>query len=259
MPDKDTEKNKSQEKDDKQSENIVPEIELADFQQYVQLDIPYSGLSVCALFLLGIMVLSLSSCMSKEEREFNKLMDAFSLGMDYYDKKEYQKAYDCFNKCIEMDSTYVEFYENRGSMSVYLNDMEGSKRDCEKGLSMDSCSKFSLLGLADYYDRRKDYQKAAYYYEKLIACDSTDFPSYLNYGISSYMDGNYRNALIQFLKYIDYIREDPTPHEYIGRIFQENGDSVTAEISFNRAKEIRKQKDYVGKDGKPIIIVEPIK
>jgi hypothetical protein len=43
MPDNDKEKNKNQKTDEKPSKDTVPEIELADFQQYVQLDIPYSG------------------------------------------------------------------------------------------------------------------------------------------------------------------------------------------------------------------------
>jgi tetratricopeptide (TPR) repeat protein len=192
--------------------------------------------------------------MSKEEREFNKLMDAFSLGMDYYDKKEYQKAYDCFNKCIEMDSTCVECYVNRGSMEWFLNDMEGSKRDFEKALSMDSCSKFSLQGLADYYDRCKNYQKAAYYYEKLITCDSTYFPAYMNYGISCYESGDQRNALIQFFKYLNYIQEDPSPYEFIGRIFQENGDSVTGKNFRDKAEDFKAKQSW--DSTKHIIFVE---
>jgi lipoprotein NlpI len=69
-----------------------------------------------ALFpLLGLfLAFAVFSCGSDARKE-KKLMDMFNLGGEYYDKEEYQKAYDCLTLCIEMDSTYVEFYENRSS------------------------------------------------------------------------------------------------------------------------------------------------
>jgi tetratricopeptide (TPR) repeat protein len=181
-------------------------------------------------------------------------MALFEQGFDYYYKEEYQKAHDCFDECIKMDSTYVEFYENRGSMRGYLNDPEGSKLDCEKGLSMDSCSKFSLLGLAEYYINLKNHQKAAYYYDRLIACDSGYFIAYLSYGISCYEAGDYQKALSLFLNYIKLVEKDPDPHEYIGRIYQQLGDSLTGEQFLNKAEELKKL--GWGDSIKHIIIIE---
>jgi tetratricopeptide (TPR) repeat protein len=118
---------------------------------------------------------------------------------------------------------------------------------------MDSCSKFALLGLADYHDKNENYQKASVYYEKLIACDSTYFPVYLNYGVSFYEAGDHNNALIQFSKYLKYIKEDPTVYRYVGLIYQQNGDSLTGEKFLNRVEELKK----LGRDSiKHVIIIE---
>jgi len=190
------------------------------------------------LFLLLMNFLFLS-CMSQEERKHKELMETFNKGMDYYEKKEYQKAHDCFDKCIKMDSSYVEFYENRGSMRSFLNDPEGEKQDCEKGLSMDSCSQFSLLGLAEYYEKYDNHEKASEYYERMIICDSTDFAAYLNYGISCYEQKDYQKALNQFFKYLQLIKEDPSPYEYIGKIFFLQGDSATGEKFLRKAIEYK--------------------
>ena len=59
------------------------------------------------------------SCTSQETRKHKELMDLFYQGFEYYYQEEYQKAHDCFDKCIQMDSTYVEFYENRGSFRLW--------------------------------------------------------------------------------------------------------------------------------------------
>jgi tetratricopeptide (TPR) repeat protein len=96
--------------------------------------------------LLGLfLAFAVFSCDSEARKE-KKLMDMFNLRGEYYDKEEYQKAYDCLTLCIEMDSTYVEFYENRGNMSALMNNPERAKPDYEKGLSMDTCSISSLQG-----------------------------------------------------------------------------------------------------------------
>ena len=195
------------------------------------------------------------SCMNEKARKHKELMDTFNKGFDYYYQEDYRKAYECFDKCIQMDSTYVEFYENRGSMRARLNDPEGSKQDCEKGLSMDSCSQFSLLGLADYYDTHGNYEKASEYYEKLITCDSTDFSAYLGYGILCYEHGDHQKALVQFFKYIQLIKEDPDPYEFIGKIFMQQGDSAAGEKFLNIAEAYKK----MGRDFSHIIILEKIK
>jgi tetratricopeptide (TPR) repeat protein len=179
------------------------------------------------------------SC-DEESRKHKKLMAIFEQGFDYYYKEEYQKAHDCFDECIKMDSTYVEFYENRGSMRGFLNDMEGSKQDCNKALTMDSCSKFALLGLADYHDKNENYQKASVYYEKLIICDPTFSSAYMNYGISCYQSGDYRKAIVQFLKCIEYVKDNPDPYECIGEIYLQLGDSLTGKQFLNRAEELKK-------------------
>jgi tetratricopeptide (TPR) repeat protein len=202
------------------------------------------------IFPTAIVLFFLTSSCNSEARKEKKLMELFNQGCEYYDKEDYQKAYDCLTKCIEMDSAYVEFYENRGSMCALLNDLEGSKKDCEKGLSMDSCSKYSLQGMAEYYDEHNDHLKAVYYWERLIQCDSVYPFSYINYGISCYEAENYDKALSLFLK----IKTDPAPYEYIGKIFNLQGDSISGNKFLKASEEITQK--YGWDKVKDIVIVK---
>ena len=78
----------------------------------------------------------------------------------------------------------------------------------------------------------------------------------LGYGISCYEHGNYQKALVQFFKYIQLIKEDPDPYEFIGKIFLQQGDSASGEEFLNKAEEYKK----MGRDTiKRILIFEKIK
>jgi tetratricopeptide (TPR) repeat protein len=202
------------------------------------------------LLVAGFVFVSCANEEVRKQKEFEKL---FNQGFDYFHQDEYQKAFECLDKCIEIDSSYVELYANRGTMKMYLNDTIGAKQDYEKALTMDACSRFSLLGLAEIYDSYQEHKQAVCFYERLITCDSTFFATYINYGISCYEVGDYSTSLVQFSKYIKYIPEDPEPYEYIGKIYQQLGDSLTGEKFLNKADNVKKG----GWDkSKSIIVIE---
>jgi tetratricopeptide (TPR) repeat protein len=108
--------------------------------------------------------------------------------------------------------------------------------------------------LAEYYDGHNDHQTAVYYWERLIKCDSTYYFSYINYGISCYEAEDYDKALSLFLECLKYMKDDPDPYEYIGKIFNLKGDSAAGKKFLKEAEDISQK--YGWDSITKIIVVE---
>ena len=135
--------------------------------------------------------------------------------MVYYNKNEYGKAIEDFNKAIELDNKFALAYNNRGM--VYLNKKEYDKaiEDFNKAIEyFDKAIEFAFAfaysnrGLA--YFNKKEYDKAIEDFNKAIELDNKFALAYNNRGIV-YLDRNkkdeYDKAIEDFNKAIELDNE----------------------------------------------------
>ena len=124
--------------------------------------------------------------------------------MVYYNKNEYGKAIEDFNKAIELDNKFALAYNNRGM--VYLNKKEYDKaiEDFNKAIELDN--KFALAynnrGIV-YLDRNKkdEYDKAIEDFNKAIELDNEFALAYGNRGLAYFYKKEYVKAFNNFKKF----------------------------------------------------------
>jgi len=99
------------------------------------------------------------------------------MGNTYRNKKEFNKAIECFEKVIELDPNYVKAWFNMGL--TYGDKKEYNKEISylEKAIELDPnyVKAWSIMGLT--YRNKKEHNKAISYLEKAIELDSNDFVS----------------------------------------------------------------------------------
>lgn len=92
------------------------------------------------------------------------------LGRVYYDKQEYQKALECFQKAASLEPDFIPAYTNMGSTALLAGDLTAAERYFARAIELDSNSFTAHFGLATLYETKGNYDYAAL---NLAACCKT--------------------------------------------------------------------------------------
>lgn len=119
---------------------------------------------------------------------------------------EYKYAISDLDKAIELDSTDLASYIDRGIAKVYSNDYTGAKSDFELVLSKDSISEQGQAAL--YYLAKIAYQQGQFeqsikYYNKLIVLIPNDPELYFNRGAAKGMIMDIEGSIKDYDKAIE--------------------------------------------------------
>ncbi|NHN26589.1 tetratricopeptide repeat protein [Flavobacterium jejuense] len=134
------------------------------------------------------------------------------LAKSYYEKKEYQRSSIIFSTLIdELDEASYYFY--RGKCYGFLNELEKAEVDIKTSIELKSFTfenEYFYLGY--FYQRKKNFKKALYYYRKAIKEDKNHLEA--NYQILIIKDylGNSNNEMLKeyqlFLKKFPSLAEE---------------------------------------------------
>ncbi|MEW5693171.1 MAG: tetratricopeptide repeat protein [Candidatus Hydrogenedentota bacterium] len=209
------------------------------------------------------------------------------LGRVYTLTGDFERAVECFDRTIKLDYFDSNILILNGLMKVTLNKYKEAIVDLKESLKYDMPEK-GLLGkiavyknLAFSYDRIKEYQKSAYYFEKLInmGISSPDSLNYVAYTLALknkeldkaydyvmialdkepenpfyldtlgwilYKKGNIKEALSIIIKAASLRENDPDILEHLGIIYWDMRDYDTALRYFKKTLEIDPKRDISG-------------
>lgn len=86
---------------------------------------------------------------------------------EYYDKADYQEAFELFSECINLDSTDLILYEKAGRSAQLLGMIPQAREMYIQLEKRDTFNKTALVQLASIYEQEKYIPKAIKYYTKL--------------------------------------------------------------------------------------------
>lgn len=92
------------------------------------------------------------------------------LGRVYFDKQEYQKALEYFQKAASLEPDFIPAYTNMGSTALLAGDLTAAERHFARAIELDSNSFTAHFGLATLYETKENYDYAAL---NLAACCKT--------------------------------------------------------------------------------------
>ncbi|MGB2842045.1 MAG: tetratricopeptide repeat protein, partial [Halobacteriota archaeon] len=117
-----------------------------------------------------------------------------NLGGVYFDRKDYEKAKECYEKAIELDKENVDAWMNLGLVHSKLEDYEKAKECSEKAVELDKENVDAWSGLGGVYFNLKDYEKAKECVEKAVELDKENIDAWLNLGLVHSKLGDYEKA-----------------------------------------------------------------
>ena len=144
----------------------------------------------------------LKKATDNELKKFCYIYRAFS----YEGLNDYQNAIPDLDKAINLDTSDIASYTDRGKTKTYANDLDGAQNDFLFILTKDSIGDQGQAAL--YYLAKIDYQlnkfeESIKYYNKLIALTTNDAELYFNRGAAKAMLMNSTDAIKDYDKAIE--------------------------------------------------------
>lgn len=100
----------------------------------------------------------------------NETETYFQYGVYLYNRGEYQRSYDQFNRALK-DTLYVrraQTFEYQGLVATRLGLIDDAILDYKKAIALNTAMSNSYLGLSRIYTQREDYNAAYQYYQGFV-------------------------------------------------------------------------------------------
>jgi tetratricopeptide (TPR) repeat protein len=132
----------------------------------------------------------------------------------------------------------AKYYAIRGEINYYLGKYLELYRDMEKAITYNRDEPLAHRGLALYYLKKKEYEKALGRINRAINLDGGNYEYYLLRGIISYQMKNAPSAIENLLKSIELNANDYLIYEWLGTIYTDLKRWRDAEESFTKSLEL---------------------
>lgn len=126
----------------------------------------------------------------------------YYMAIAYYKMEEYDAAISIYDAIIDMRPKDTNAYFLRGSMKLYLQDVDAAILDFDQAVGMDSKNYSVYL---DVYDCLKEHgydAQAQGYLDQILLADSQEFSEY-DKGRLAYYNGEYQKAC----NYLEHVRQ----------------------------------------------------
>lgn len=152
-------------------------------------------------FLLLILPFQNSFCQ-------NPSLEFYSDGLRSFYAADYESAINSYNRAIELDSTMIPAYYNRGQCFIKLKNIDKSIKDFKKITALDSGFIDAWYYIGKIYLDEKMYDSAISYLNKSLSLSSNHIPSLKYAGLYNYFKGKFAEAIKMYTKIIDLQEAD---------------------------------------------------
>lgn len=161
-----------------------------------------------------------------------------NIGVGLSEKKNYEKAIDCFNWAIEINQNYVENYFNRGNAFDDLKLFDKAIEDYSKAIELNSgnVSAYNNRGLV--YDKIGSTDKAIADYTKAIEINPAYTIAYSNRGKSYAKKGMNDQAIEDYTKALNLKPDYAEAYSFRGITYAAKELFTNAINDFNKAIEL---------------------
>ena len=122
--------------------------------------------------------------------------DFLKRGLDWLEKKQFEKCIIDFDKAIELDPKNASAYGERGIIkSRYLSDHIGAIKDFTKEIEIDSPNAYAHLDRGNAYAELGDHNQAINDYSKALEIDPNLSNAYKYRGLSKELENDIEGAL----------------------------------------------------------------
>ena len=160
-------------------------------------------------------------------------------GLSYVRKKNYDKAFECFNRAIELaPDNAANSYNNRG-LIYYLNGKDAEAiKDFEKSIKINPKDPQTFTNLANVYQNKKEIDKSIQLYSKAIEINNRFMPAYASRGYNYIIKKEFDKAVSDSSKAIELAPNHRLGYINRGLAYIEMKEYNKAENDFNKSIEL---------------------
>jgi len=142
----------------------------------------------------------------------------YALGKTAEDEENIEVAMEYYDKSLELDSTFVDAYYNRGNLRLfYYEQYQEAVTDLEKAVEFDNEFKLAFNNLSIAYRYIREFDKALTALDRVIELDPTYAQGYFNRGYIYNQIDEYNAAIVDLSKAIELSPDYPKAFFQRGR------------------------------------------
>lgn len=171
-----------------------------------------------------------------------------NLGKAYYEKGDYKKAFEMFERVVALRPSHFEAYNNRGNAYNSLGRLEEAVADYDKAIALNPSNFVAYNNRGNIFNSTGQFDKAVADYDKAIALNPSDSALYANRGNIFNRTGQFDKAIEDYSKAAALNPSDHKAYAVLGVLFGRTGAFDKAVESFNKAVAINPNVDSVYND-----------
>ena len=136
----------------------------------------------------------------KEGTLASDVLNHFNSGVTFYNRKEFSKAIQAYQKVIELDPTYVEAYNNLGIIYQLTGDVDRAFGAYQKATEINPRYEKGYNNLGILLLLKGRYEEALEAFQKALAINPNNIESHINLGILFKKKGQWDEAIESYQK-----------------------------------------------------------
>jgi tetratricopeptide (TPR) repeat protein len=159
-------------------------------------------------------------------------------GNEYYYRKEYNNAIQCYDKALEIEPNDSKAWNNKGTALGQLGNYEEAIKCFDKALEMEPNYAKAWDNKGTAFEKLGNYEEAIQCYDKAIEIQPNDSDTWYNKGIVFYHSGNYEEAIQCYDKALEIEPSDANAWYNKGNVLHKLGNYEEAIQYYDKALEI---------------------
>lgn len=169
----------------------------------------------------------------------------YNKGMEFFQKGDYDKAIQWFEKSIKAKNDWDTVYVSLGQCYLEKNDITTAINNFNKAISLNKNNSSAYFSLAKSYQFLNNDKEALKNYELAYQSDTTNLVALNNIGMLSYKLKDYKKAETAYLKLARINKKDAAVFYNLGNVYFMQEDYDNAIASYNLAiKRNKRNADY---------------
>ncbi len=165
----------------------------------------------------------------------------FNLGAAYQGKRMFEKAVEAYEYCLAIDDKFEFAYRNMAEASIRLRWYQKALDALETHLEFARPEDVIFEAMGHCWEKKKDMNKARFYYRKASALNPNDDNIYFKIGETYFQEKKWEKAAKSFGAALELNHENPHYYLAMGNCLLELGHEERAVEAYTQALNIRPQ------------------
>jgi Flp pilus assembly protein TadD len=145
----------------------------------------------------------------------------FNQGVDFYQRREFLKAIQSYQKVIQLNPTYIEAYNNLGIIYQEVGNFDKALEAYQKAIEINPRYEKTLNNLGIFFFLKNRYEESIEAFQKALAINSNNIESHINLGVLFKKQGQFDKAIENYQKAISLSPLNGETHYNIGLLYEQ--------------------------------------